>query len=774
MKIINSQNFSEYLGRIGNKAKNLFIAQCYGLNIPKFEVLIDLDLTKQKPLLEIFNQLQANLDFKPNQKIILRSSASNEDSRTKTFAGIFESRVIEYNFTNFKTALKQILNPINKKLRAYDKSKNNISIIIQEYKIFDSSGVIFSLNPNKAYAGPLINANFGQPNNVVDGKSSFSIQLSLTGQPHQQLLKLFSKLQIKDLINKLILLKAVFADELDIEFGFIQNELFILQVRPISVFLNNSFSKLDSSNIRENFPTQVLPLTQSILQKIYFKTYHKLLLKSGVKANLLENNSFIFNNLLANDKGNLFYNLTSWFAMSQFLPGSKNNSRSLNQIISGKTEDDNLQIKFGMWFKLRYYAIVVFKILRHKFTINNYQKNTTKLINTFQNINFSRLSLMDLNKVFNELEYLGLKDSYIVAENDFLLMSLFDLIKKKLRLTSTEFSKFITSTSSYQVTSSSYINAKNKIYQSLGDLQKKFPDLGKNEFIKIVCFDQKNSDLRLQILDYINFYGSRFPQELDLSKTNPNPKTIVQFMDQFFLEKNTNYSFKTIVKKPKNQKWYVSVFNYLVKTREQNRLLRASYFDVLRSLFSQVGEQLHVLKFIENTEDVHYLTSDEIWNFINLNSVNFNLKDLIQIRKKQHKQKSDQVLFGLTKFPDFYNTKMTQNIFKTKSIESVDRLFGLSVSSGNVRAEVTILNSFPTKLKKNYGIIVTKNTDPGWIEIFPRIKGLILEGGGILSHASIICRELNIPCITDIDKATSKLKDGQVVELNADQGFVKL
>jgi pyruvate,water dikinase len=43
-----------------------------------------------------------------------------------------------------------------------------------------------------------------------------------------------------------------------------------------------------------------------------------------------------------------------------------------------------------------------------------------------------------------------------------------------------------------------------------------------------------------------------------------------------------------------------------------------------------------------------------------------------------------------------------------------------------------------------------------------------------LSHASIISRELKIPCIIGTKIATKVLKDGDLVEVDADKGIVKI
>jgi rifampicin phosphotransferase len=71
-------------------------------------------------------------------------------------------------------------------------------------------------------------------------------------------------------------------------------------------------------------------------------------------------------------------------------------------------------------------------------------------------------------------------------------------------------------------------------------------------------------------------------------------------------------------------------------------------------------------------------------------------------------------------------------------------------------------------------ILVTKATDPGWTIIFPLLKGVITETGGVLSHASIVSRELGIPCIVKVVDATEKLKTGDKVKMDARAGVVHI
>jgi pyruvate,water dikinase len=51
---------------------------------------------------------------------------------------------------------------------------------------------------------------------------------------------------------------------------------------------------------------------------------------------------------------------------------------------------------------------------------------------------------------------------------------------------------------------------------------------------------------------------------------------------------------------------------------------------------------------------------------------------------------------------------------------------------------------------------------------------VVTDAGGILSHAAIVSRELNIPCIIGTEIATNILKDGDLVEVKADKGVVRI
>ena len=85
-----------------------------------------------------------------------------------------------------------------------------------------------------------------------------------------------------------------------------------------------------------------------------------------------------------------------------------------------------------------------------------------------------------------------------------------------------------------------------------------------------------------------------------------------------------------------------------------------------------------------------------------------------------------------------------------------------------------VLNPFEGKNFKQGDILITGMTRPEFIPIIKKAAAIITDVGGLLCHAAITSRELKIPCIVGTGKATKEYKDGNLVEVDASQGIVKL
>ena len=100
-------------------------------------------------------------------------------------------------------------------------------------------------------------------------------------------------------------------------------------------------------------------------------------------------------------------------------------------------------------------------------------------------------------------------------------------------------------------------------------------------------------------------------------------------------------------------------------------------------------------------------------------------------------------------------------------------LTGLCVSPGSVEAEVVVMfDPGEFAAMKRGAILVTTATDPSWTPLFTLAAGVIVEVGGMLSHASTIAREYGLPALANVKDATRLLESGDRVRLDASGGRI--
>jgi pyruvate,water dikinase len=71
-------------------------------------------------------------------------------------------------------------------------------------------------------------------------------------------------------------------------------------------------------------------------------------------------------------------------------------------------------------------------------------------------------------------------------------------------------------------------------------------------------------------------------------------------------------------------------------------------------------------------------------------------------------------------------------------------------------------------------ILVCPTTDPSWVPLFARAKGLIMETGGVLSHGAIVAREFGLPAVAGLPEIVRILSMGQRVRVDGNAGQVVL
>ena len=110
-----------------------------------------------------------------------------------------------------------------------------------------------------------------------------------------------------------------------------------------------------------------------------------------------------------------------------------------------------------------------------------------------------------------------------------------------------------------------------------------------------------------------------------------------------------------------------------------------------------------------------------------------------------------------------------------KQNKQIKEIQGFSASLGIATGTVRILMSAQEIHKIKQGdILVTVMTRPDYLPAMAKAAAFITDEGGITCHAAIVAREMHKPCIIGTKVATTLLKDGDRVEVNANKGTIKI
>jgi phosphoenolpyruvate synthase/pyruvate phosphate dikinase len=116
-----------------------------------------------------------------------------------------------------------------------------------------------------------------------------------------------------------------------------------------------------------------------------------------------------------------------------------------------------------------------------------------------------------------------------------------------------------------------------------------------------------------------------------------------------------------------------------------------------------------------------------------------------------------------------------KGFFKEEDYSHLTEIKGKTAYPGLVKGKVRIVR-FKRDMEKfnDQEIIVSPMTEPYYLPIMKKAAAFVTDDGGVLCHAAIVSRELKKPCVIGTKIATKVLKDGDLVEVNADKGVVRI
>jgi len=112
---------------------------------------------------------------------------------------------------------------------------------------------------------------------------------------------------------------------------------------------------------------------------------------------------------------------------------------------------------------------------------------------------------------------------------------------------------------------------------------------------------------------------------------------------------------------------------------------------------------------------------------------------------------------------------------KVEELEVMDRFGGYSGAPGLVEGVARVIVNFEDFPKLQKGdILVCPYTATAWTPLFAKIKAIVTDTGGMLTHAAITAREYRIPAVVGTWRATRTIKTGDTIMVDGNNGIVEV
>ncbi|MBN1411485.1 MAG: hypothetical protein JW969_11625 [Spirochaetales bacterium] len=771
----------------------------------------------------------------PASLFAVRSSSPQEDLESASFAGGYET-ILGVKEQDLVAAVRRAFaSALDERVFRYKKEHGfsidtpEIAVIIQQQIPSDTSGVSFSLNPlNNCYDECVINANHGLGESVVAGVTTpdtfivdkinhrilsekpgikdVTVVLGKEGgtetirkEKNQAACLLPS--QIKEIAELTTMVEMHYRKPVDIEWAYADGILYLLQARPITTHIplppqmitepgQSRRLYMDFTLIGQGIEKPFSVLGMEFFEIIQMDFMQALL---GVDVVGLENSLF------GNIEGRCFLNVSNLLKIPKgdsLLLKIGRNDKLVSDI--SYNLDKRKYVARKLPVKLKGF---LFKALKNSLAFLKTAKVACK------DPEFYRQKMLDEKKKISvDLEELLLDNSVDIKE-----------FVQKIVKWSTDFInnhslKLTTASHSIALAGIQKMFKKKdeKILTALNHLERGLPDnvtiemglamyrLSRFKEIR-ECADGREFEDRLNaghvtddfLEQWKNFrenYGFRCPKELDVATERPyeNPSQVFNKLSYMALNEDVNNNAESVFKQAwkKREEAYefllsrlkgkkAEQFKQLYKVwvafggyREIHKYLMIKLIDGLRRKILPVAETLFKSHRLDSVKQVFDLTFKQIEQALRDESIDLRR---LSAENTAFRRKTSYV----KEFPAFIDSRGM--IIRPPRPEIKEgELSGEPISAGVVTGRIKVLRSPDEKPLLPGEILVARATDPGWTTLFVNAGGIILEVGGMMQHGAVVAREYGKPCIAGIEKATSVLKDGQLVEMDGIQGIIRL
>jgi phosphohistidine swiveling domain-containing protein len=189
--------------------------------------------------------------------------------------------------------------------------------------------------------------------------------------------------------------------------------------------------------------------------------------------------------------------------------------------------------------------------------------------------------------------------------------------------------------------------------------------------------------------------------------------------------------------------------------------------DVARAAARRVGADLAGSGIVDDADDVFMLTAEELQAL----PAAARLAEIVAARREM-RARYQAIELRTSEWHGLPET--VDRTTETPAEEGGSLVSGTGVSAGVVEGFVRVVADPSFAGVEPDEVLVAPVTDPSWSSIMFISSALVVDIGGVLSHAAVVARELRIPCVVGTGNGTRTLRTGDWVRVDGTAGTVEV
>lgn len=778
-----------------SEIENVFVSFTQNEDMPSEEkrVFMETCIEHFTPLIENCWSITKEF-FSETPNVAVRSSMNLKDGSLFSCSGQFSTVLNVNDFDGFTTAILECIKSAYNQVALLHCSNNEIdpnlirvNLVIQEMVLPDHAGVCYTNNPLTGNEKEMmIESIDGLGENLVRGTATpSSYKVNWYDDVIVQLNQIdISSLKISSInliVETALAIQTLYGFPVDIEWALKDDELFILQARPMTAIrfiTSNDWTnaELKDGGISSEIAT---PFMYSLFELVLETTMSPYLKSVKLHPDYTPEKWFTQFMLYS------YWNLSAVKDGVKKIPGFIERDFDNNLGIKPHYEGDGYVTERNL--KTIFNGIQILLALKKsvKEKLENAHTELARLegvLSKYRSLNFSDLPDDELIAHIEQI----IKTDYLRVEGAY-----FEIIYTNANYT-TLFKKYLAKKNkSGEINYLNLISGIQNISHlrpsiALWELSRKIRASDSRSFYdeksvtELCTLFKTNEDFPFheEFNAVITKFGDKSEKELQILVPNwsQDPRQPFATLSNF-IQKDDSESIQ--IQNDRQHKVYLNELAKITSKKmrkeikkhrklfwlkEEFRDKSCQMYGIIRNIFYELSERLVAKKVISERDDIFYLSAEQI---VELYAGRKELLSIIRNNKIIHS--------GYRNFDRPNEIWVKQVVPKEKTRTSGNWLDGVACSGTIVEGTAYIARSTADAEKMPNGMImVTNYTDPGWAVYFSKIAGLITETGGTLSHGAVISREYGIPAILAVRDALKSIKTGDKLRINGADGSIEI